>query len=193
MCFFFYHPVDFFIFYVVWFLGVHNESLLVDGCTGMVNESGELVNDSIIADNDRPVDTESEAFFAVVSFPEACVADGCTDKASGLAAAEDKHKFADEKIKLETGKSESTDLLNDSRNDNGLDSACEDDDVDRMPAEQDGITTSVECSSSPSRVDAVNDVVESDGVAEGSGPNDNGPSCTDPTKVSLLTSFLGRR
>jgi len=133
------------------------------------------------------VNDENEASLAHFSFE-----DGCTDEnpGSAAAAAEDTDKFADENIELKKSmspaKTESSELLNDSGNNEDRESAFEESglpDVDGNSAERDGIAASAEMHSSPSRVD-VNDVGDSHTVAEATGPNDSGPSCSHLTKVS---------
>jgi len=190
--------------YAVWFSGVQDEKLLVGGCTASVSESSkptcEVVNDDSVDRCDRLMKSDSEASLAHLSVQDRLVPDDCVGGESdmqilGSAAAKDTNKFASEKIESkklmdkETEKRERSELWNDHRNSEGFESVCEDADtaaVDVKSAKQDGIEASAECRGSPSHDElAVNNVYDSDGAADSSGPRDNGPACIDLTRVCL--------
>ena len=187
----------------MWFSGVQDEKLLTGGCTVNIRESrvtGEVVNDDSVDGCDRLMKSDSEASLAHLSVQDRLVPDGGIGIESDMqildsATPKDTNKFASEKIESkkltdeETEKRERSELLNDHRNSECFESACEDADtaaIDIKSAKQDGIDASAECRSSPSHDElAVNNVYDSDGAADSGGPRDNGPACIDLTRVCV--------
>jgi len=180
----------------VWFSGVQDEKLLV-GLSESVEVADAVISDGIIAGTDRPVDIDSEAspHFSIHE-TVGCIGGKSDVQMLTMAAAEDTSTFAIEKMELkksmaaEMESSKPSELLNDHGNSEDHEWTLKDagsSAVDNKSAEQGAIDgVSADCSSSPSQVEAMNDVGECDGAADGSGPKDNGPNCIDLAKVSFI-------